>query len=156
MAQIMVVWQTGEFEQAKEIKSGRPFTIGRHPGCDVVLGDPHVSRLHVVVFSQNGDFMLQNHSRTNPVIYNQEFALKENMSAPLRPGDSFVVGRIQLTAMAGDSSANNWKIRCLGCGHTVDFSHKDCPWCALPLSDSKPLVKSLPVKSSEAPALSTV
>jgi pSer/pThr/pTyr-binding forkhead associated (FHA) protein len=156
MAQIMVVWQTGDFQQAKAINSGRPFTIGRHPGCDVVLGDPHVSRLHVTVLSENGDFVLHNHSRTNPVIYNRDLSLLENMSAPLRPGDSFVVGKVQLTAMATESSANHWKIRCLACGHTVDHSHKDCPWCALPLSDSKPLVKPVPSENGKSPAYSTL
>lgn len=148
MTQMMMVWQVGECQQAKAVMPGRPFTIGRHPGCDVVLGDPHVSRLHATVLSENGGYVLQNVSRTNPVVFNRDLALKEQMRTPLQAGDSFVIGGVQITAMASSSSSDLWNCRCVGCGHTVELSRNNCPWCGLPLSGSKPLVKIAPMNGA--------
>jgi DNA-binding NtrC family response regulator len=43
----------------------RSFVVGTHPSCDLVLGDPHVSRQHLRIEAERGEYVLRDLGSTN-------------------------------------------------------------------------------------------
>ena len=78
------------------IADGNPMTIGRHPACDIILGDPHVSRKHAAIYYQDGNFHIQNLSQTNPVVINDRWVLANDLESDLKAGDSITLGLVRL------------------------------------------------------------
>jgi hypothetical protein len=61
-------WRTGRLlcvslGDGREFRFARTFSIGRGPECDVRIDDAEVSRKHLVVMCQNGQWSLRDHSR---------------------------------------------------------------------------------------------
>ena len=96
MSKLNLEWQTNGKTRTKLIADGKEVTIGRHPACDIILGDPHVSRKHAAIFYQDGLFHIQNLSQTNPVVINDRWVLAQNLESDLKPGDSITVGLVRL------------------------------------------------------------
>lgn len=67
-------------------------TIGRHHGCDVVLGDPEISRRHAHLRLRDGRWVLQDLESTNGTYVNGVRVGR----CQLRPGDHVSVGGVDL------------------------------------------------------------
>jgi len=74
-----------------------PFTIGRGPGCDLVLSDPQVSRAHARIYLQGGTFILEDLGSTNGTLVNSRPVKR----AILRPGDRIRVGQTTIGVGTG-------------------------------------------------------
>ena len=73
---------------------GDELTIGRAPGCGLVLGaDNFVSARHARVFRQGHDYWVEDLGSTNGTLLNGR---KLSTAAPLRKGDRVQVGRTLL------------------------------------------------------------
>ena len=97
MPHLTIEWQTElAGAQITTINDTRGAIIGRHPGCDIVLLDPHVSRRHAVIYYKSDSFHLHNLSETNPTVYNDRWSLELKRQIDLRPGDTFTIGRVRL------------------------------------------------------------
>ena len=96
VSKLTLEWQTNGKTRKKMIADGREVTIGRHPACDIILGDPHVSRKHAAIYYQDGRFHIQNLSQTNPVVINDRFVLADELESDLKPGDSITLGLVRL------------------------------------------------------------
>jgi predicted component of type VI protein secretion system len=96
VSNLILEWQTNGKTRTKMIGGGREVTIGRHPACDIILGDPHVSRKHAAIFYQDGHFHIQNLSQTNPVVINDRWVLANDLESDLKPGDSITLGLVRL------------------------------------------------------------
>ena len=69
-----------------------PFTIGRRPGCDLVLPDPQVSRAHARISSQDGNFVLEDLGSINGTWVHGQRVQRH----ALRPGDEIQIGQTRL------------------------------------------------------------
>ena len=145
MSQIVIEWQVNDTTLRKIVNSMQSVSIGRHPNCDIVLGDPHVSRRHASISFNDGAFHLHNKSMTNPILFNNQWPLNHNLRADLQIGDSFFIGRVRLmivsphAAQNGDRQASdsNMKARCPSCSHLMDFGQADCSWCGTSLAEAE-------------------
>jgi hypothetical protein len=63
--------------------------IGRHPSCDVVLGDDTVSRRHALLTFRDGGWIVRDLDSTNGTRLNGEHVGR----CRLRPGDQLGLGR---------------------------------------------------------------
>jgi predicted component of type VI protein secretion system len=73
--------QTWRFSDQVEI------TIGREDGNDIVISDPHVSRLHVTLYAADDSWMLVSRGRHGTLIDDRLVS-----ESPLRPGVVFRLG----------------------------------------------------------------
>ena len=96
MSKLTVEWQANGKSRKKEVDIRNQLTIGRHPACDIILGDPHVSRQHAAIYYQDGTFHIQNLSDTNPVVINDRWTLARDLGSDLKPGDSITIGLVRL------------------------------------------------------------
>ena len=62
--------------------------IGRHPSCDVVVGDETVSRRHAQLFFRDGGWIVQDLQSTNGTRLNGQYVGR----CRLRPGDRLGLG----------------------------------------------------------------
>jgi predicted component of type VI protein secretion system len=137
VTQITLAWQASNGWREEILSNTRTVTIGRHPGCDIVLGDPHVSRRHASISFSRDSFHLHNHSRTNPVIFNERWSLTSDMKADLKPGDTFTVGQILMKVsvtdqadLEGDGEAGVLlELFCPSCGRQMVSRKEICPLC---------------------------
>lgn len=140
MTQITLAWQTSNGWREEQLTTVRTVTIGRHPGCDIVLGDPHVSRRHASISFNRDSFHLHNHSRTNPVIFNDRWSLSSDMKADLKPGDTFMVGQIRMKVtvvnqIGGDSEyGDSSELVCPSCGRQMESRQAACPLCRVSIA----------------------
>ncbi len=70
----------------------RELVLGRHHGCDVVLSNPGVSRLHARLVFRDGSWVLQDLQSTNGTTVNGVPVGR----CELRPGDHLVLGEEHL------------------------------------------------------------
>lgn len=63
--------------------------IGRHPSCDVVVGDDTVSRRHARLTFRDGGWIVQDLDSTNGTRLNGQYVGR----CRLRPGDQLTLGR---------------------------------------------------------------
>lgn len=97
MTHLTIAWRTDKVgDQLTTIDDSQAAIIGRHPACDIVLHDPHVSHRHAAIYYDGDDFLLQNLSGTNPTVYNDRWELQTKLPVDLRPGDAFTIGRVRL------------------------------------------------------------
>ena len=70
-----------------------PVTIGRDPGCDFVLEDPHkhISRFHVEIEEEGGVHWMSVVSKVNPVMVGGR-RYGPGTRLTLKSGDSFEIG----------------------------------------------------------------
>ncbi len=137
MDQIVLEWKVNGTKQSKTIDSNQTINIGRHPACDLVLGDPYVSRRHAAIFFKKNSFHLHNMSSTNPIVFNDRWTLSHDLKADLEPGDSFVIGRIRIkVSLPVDLPAGNrpstdelLQVYCPSCFKLFDRVQETCPWC---------------------------
>jgi pSer/pThr/pTyr-binding forkhead associated (FHA) protein len=65
-------------------------TVGRAPGCGVVLADDtYVSQLHARIYAQNGEMFVEDLGSTNGTYVNQQ---RLSGSTKLRKGDRLQIG----------------------------------------------------------------
>lgn len=142
MSQITVEWRVKGATFKKSVNGAKAITIGRHPACDIVLGDPHVSRRHAAIYFNKGNYHIHNLSKTNPILFNEHWQLEHDFRADLKPGDSFMVGRVPMKIGLGYLNGNGTtptgelKLRCPSCGQLMDFGEEDCSWCGASLADA--------------------
>ncbi len=74
---------------------GAEMTMGRAPGCTIVVDDTYVSQLHARVFTHNGEYHVEDLGSTNGTFHNGE-----PLSGPerLHPGDRIQIGNVVLEA----------------------------------------------------------
>ena len=92
----------GPRETVRTVPHFSRITIGRASDCDIVLDDPkrHVSRLHAVVTSRDGEYVLSVVSKVNYVLVNgRQFAPDSNTT--VRAGDRIEVGQYSLEVLTG-------------------------------------------------------
>ena len=130
MTQITLEWQAANGRRLEKVNNMQTVTIGRHPGCDIVLGDPHVSRRHASISFNSENFHLQNHSQTNPIIFNDRWSLSHDLKADLKPGDTFTIGRVRIKVALPQFSSN-------GRGHSGDTKDLTCPSCGRAMEDRR-------------------
>jgi hypothetical protein len=66
--------------------------VGRHPSCDIVLGDPTVSRRHARLRFRDANWVLHDLGSTNGTLVNDAPVVR----CQLRPGDRVAIGDEQL------------------------------------------------------------
>jgi DNA-binding SARP family transcriptional activator len=81
--------------------SDRPYVIGRQEGCDLVLADPAVSRLHAEIRPALGGHLLIDHGSTNGTAVND----RPVAQCVLEDGDVIVIGALTLTYAGGQPPA---------------------------------------------------
>jgi predicted component of type VI protein secretion system len=147
VTQIILEWQANNGVRLEKVNSMRSVTIGRHPGCDIVLGDPHVSRRHASITFSDETFHLQNHSQTNPIIFNDRWSLSRDIKADLKPGDTFTIGRVRmkvaLPAYNGNGHGPNGaheELRCPSCGRKMEDKRSTCPLCRVSIAQIETMV----------------
>jgi predicted component of type VI protein secretion system len=141
--ELSLTWQIGERPYVQTVSEGKPITLGRHSGCDIVLADPEAANRHAVIFVQDEAFHLGNLSRSKQIKLNKGRQwLAYGKSIKLQPGLTFQVGSVEVhvSAIRGPAVAKTaqvekrLKIRCSVCRREVDFKLKDCPWCGASLA----------------------
>ena len=143
MSQITVEWKVNGKVLKKGVNGKKAITIGRHPACDIVLGDPHVSRRHATIYCTNGTYHIHNLSQTNPIVFNEHWNLGHDFRADLKPGDNFLIGRVPMRVKNGYLNGNgvgphsNLKARCPSCSQLMDFGEENCAWCGASLADAE-------------------
>ena len=145
MTQIAIEWQANGKRLRKTVNTMQKVTIGRHPNCDIVLSDEHVSRRHAAIFFSDGSFHIQNTSLTNPILFNEQWPISNNLKADLQLGDMFIIGRVRLMVVQPQSgqsgngllSNSNQKALCPACEHLMDFGQEDCSWCGTSLAEAE-------------------
>lgn len=140
MADMLIVWEVEGQKQAKVVMPDTMIVIGRHSSCDIVLGDPHVSRRHATVYAQNDGYVLHNVSQTNPVVINGGKEIHQNMVERLEPGDTIRVGMVSLQATASLDQPGLWRVRCATCGHVLLEDMTDCPWCGRAMTGATTII----------------
>jgi predicted component of type VI protein secretion system len=119
-------------------------TIGRHPGCDITLGDAHVSRRHATVFYNGDGFHVHNLSQTNPIIFNDRWTLNHGLKADLKPGDTFTIGRVRMKVTLPDVADGISgpgepapAIKCPSCGQQLFDKRATCPLCRASINETE-------------------
>jgi len=69
-----------------------PFTIGRQAGCDLLLSDSQISRVHARISLQDGTFILEDLGSTNGTFVNGQRVHHH----VLRSGDEIQIGQTRL------------------------------------------------------------
>ncbi|MCY3018663.1 MAG: FHA domain-containing protein [Planctomycetota bacterium] len=87
---------TGPDGVATKFRLGDKAVIGRHPECEIVLGDPMLSRRHCKIErSPTGTFVLEDMRSANGTILNGE-PLRPSAPVPLHSGDTIQIGETTL------------------------------------------------------------
>jgi pSer/pThr/pTyr-binding forkhead associated (FHA) protein len=86
-----------EFERRAYPLSTRTFTIGRDAGSDIVVREPSVSRSHVEVRPENGEFMVHSTGATGTLLNGVPLATPSK----LEDGDKLSVGSMEFTFRRG-------------------------------------------------------
>lgn len=68
-------------------------TLGRSPGCTVVVDDTYVSQIHARVFAQDDQFQIEDLGSTNGTLHNGDVV---QTPEPLKAGDTIQVGNLVL------------------------------------------------------------
>jgi len=85
MNEIIISWQEKDLTKIKTIRELQPsknpgtVRLGREPSnCDIIFGDPSISRVHVEIFYNNqyDKFYLRNLKSNNPPIVDNELVVK--------------------------------------------------------------------------------
>jgi pSer/pThr/pTyr-binding forkhead associated (FHA) protein/multidrug efflux pump subunit AcrA (membrane-fusion protein) len=82
----------------KSFAGGRFFTLGRAPGCDIVLADASVSARHACVVSDGEELLLRDLESTNGTLVNDE-PVRE---VALRHGDVIRIGATDVRFLLSD------------------------------------------------------
>lgn len=142
MSQIALEWYVNGSRQRKTVSVEQSVSVGRHPACDIVLGDPHVSRRHCTIFFNGDGFHVHNLSRTNPIIFNDRWTLAHDLKADLKVGDSFIIGRVRIkvkmprfTGDMGKVQAPEVQVQCPSCSQLYDTGRETCIWCGTQLAE---------------------
>jgi predicted component of type VI protein secretion system len=141
-----LTWQINDAKLMTVVSDKKPVVIGRYPGCDMVFDDPYVSRMHATIFYKSGIFNLHNLSKTNGILFNDQWDLTHDVKADLRPGDIFEIGETIITvspyqsSLIGSSMQPKHKVRCSSCGKLLEKSDEDCRWCGASLDGPKTLI----------------
>ncbi|MCK5223988.1 FHA domain-containing protein [Candidatus Calescamantes bacterium] len=78
-----------ELKSNRKIILGRKrFVIGRAPGCDLVLDDDSISRIHCAIHDNYSSFILEDMDSSNGTFIN-DLCIKKKI---LHSGDSFRIG----------------------------------------------------------------
>ena len=75
---------------------GRKFTIGRERGCDVLIADESVSRVHAEIWLENGRIMLADRGSSNGTKLIRGGSSTAVNLEPLQPGDQVKFGSVTL------------------------------------------------------------
>jgi predicted component of type VI protein secretion system len=142
-------WQATNGKRLQTVNDMGAVTIGRHPGCDIVLGDPHVSRRHATITFSGDSFHLHNHSQTNPIIFNDRWTLSHDIKADLKPGDTFTVGRVRMRVSLPSHNGNGHgpngaaeDLRCPSCGRPMEDKRATCPLCRVSIAQIETMLIS--------------
>ena len=86
-----------EFERRAYPLSARTFTIGRDAGSDIVVREPAVSRSHVEVRDDNGEFMIHSTGATGTLLNGEPLLVPSK----LEDGDRIGIGSMEFTFRRG-------------------------------------------------------
>src|SRR5689334_3733739 len=142
MQTLTLWWQIQGHPFTRAFSDERPYIIGRQADCDVILDDPGISRQHASLTAKGDTFYLCNLSQNNLVRFNNQFRLAYQQTVPLKTGDSFRLGRIDvLVTSAPAHKAKVLKLKCARCTRLVDYRPEEfCPWCGRALANAEALL----------------
>ncbi len=108
---------------SRDIPLRKPLiSIGRKRGCDVVLEDPTIAQTHAnLVRNKDRTYTLSVTQRSNEVYINGRLSRSEK----LKSGDRALIGRFELTLMAGspkEAPAKSSRVTTASLEKLVDFS----------------------------------
>jgi pSer/pThr/pTyr-binding forkhead associated (FHA) protein len=152
VTQIVLEWHNGSLRRLQKVNSLQTLTIGRHPGCDIVLGDPTVSRRHATITFDGDTFQLQNCSQTNPIVFNDRWRLSHDVKADLQPGDTFTIGKVRLQVtlpFISEDGGNGYGaaevLQCPTCGRLMPNRGSTCPHCRISIAELETMLVALEV-----------
>lgn len=147
MKALAIEWQIDGQSYRHTVDGEKEIFIGRHPLCDIVLGDLYVSRRHASVIYSNGRLLLQVLSKTNPVVINNIIVGEHDWMAALMPGDAFRVGQVHFLVghvrpqELDDQGTSPSPGNCSSCGELLDGSQAECPTCGTVLGSEQTLAQ---------------
>ena len=107
-SKLMPVFMTDRKSGEKYALDKAIVLIGRHPDCDIVLGEsPKVSRRHCCIAQVNDIFIVRDLGSMNGVRVNNELIRKESQ---LKRGDELAVGDVRFVIEFVESAKNGSKI----------------------------------------------
>jgi len=140
MRTLTLAWQAQGQWQRYTVTVEHPCVIGRQPEmCQITIDDRSISRQHATIYAVEARFHLRNVSEKNIIALNNTFRLVYNQEAPLKPGDTFRLGTIQMWVLHPDQPVRTiLQVKCAQCGKLVD-SHLEgfCPWCGRSLANGQ-------------------
>lgn len=105
LASVMVV-SGPDAGRSVDLPPGRWLTVGRDPGCDLVVDDPSLSRTHLRVRHERDRFLVQDLGSTNgvhPAEVDRDRSPAEGPS-PWAPGTTLLVGATRLRLISGTAA----------------------------------------------------
>jgi hypothetical protein len=145
-AAIWLEWRESNRLHAKAINERSRVTIGRKPGSDIVLADPLIPRDQAFIYFEDGNFLVRNLSKHNPILFNNRWTIAYDQIVAIQPGDSLTFGYIEINITASQSPSSQrrsqviFKVRCPACDRILDHELSDCPWCEASLAGAEALI----------------
>lgn len=130
MTTVALAWSEGDHLRHAELPLEGAISIGRAPGSAIVLPDPTVSREHAVIRFRDGEFILQNLSRTNPATV-EGTAVAEPVALTDRA--RMMVGTTQLVFHDLAAAVRMSGPVCGHCGRENNAQDRDCWYCGTSL-----------------------
>lgn len=145
-AAIWLEWRESNKLHTKAINEHSRVSVGSKPGSDILLADPIVASKHAFVYFDDGNFLIRNLNKKNPILYNQRWTIGYDQIAAIQPGDSLTFGNLRIRVTASQSPSSHrrskviFKIRCPACSRILDHELSDCPWCDASLVGAEALI----------------
>jgi hypothetical protein len=145
-AAIWLEWRESNRLYAKAINERSRVTIGGKPGSDIVLADTLIPRDQAFIYFEDGNFLVRNLSKQNPILFNQRWTIAHDQIVAIQPGDSLTFGNIIISITASQSPSSHrrsqviFKVRCPACDRILDHELSDCPWCEASLAGAEALI----------------
>ena len=126
MVRAALVWPEGEHLRTADLEEARNTTIGRTSGSSIVVDDKTVSRTHAEVRLEEGTFVIENRSSTNPTKVNDQAI---DRPVPLSDGDVAELGSVRLAFHDLASADRTSGPICSHCSRENMASDTKCWYC---------------------------
>ncbi|MEX2238627.1 MAG: FHA domain-containing protein [Dehalococcoidia bacterium] len=138
MATAAIVWKEGDQTRVAELRENSPNFVGRAAGSMVMLDDRTISRQQAIIKCEDGAYMVENLSTTNPTQLNEK---PISGLAKLQDQDVINVGAVRLVFNDLAASATISGPNCSHCKRENSASDKDCWYCGTSLVNAPTTIK---------------